>query len=221
MPAGTASSARLTESFASPQVLQRISAASRSETTRIDPEQAGGADEQTGDDDARRRTGVAEHVEEGAADVEIVRAAAHEAERGAEVDDDTDGRHDRHDAARDRRGMAESVHRLDDDRADGDEQDARVGDRREDGEAAHAVGAARRRAAPREHGAGPGEDEREHVAEVVAGVGDQRERVRAKPERRSRRRTNATLSPTPMAKARSKLAGACEWPAWSCPWSCP
>ena len=74
------------------------------------------------------------------------------------------------------------VDRLDDDGAHGDEEDPRVRDGGEDGEPTHAVGAARRRLAAGEDGAGPGQDQGEDVAEVVACVGDEREGVGADAE---------------------------------------
>jgi hypothetical protein len=78
--------------------------------------------------------------------------------------------------------VTQAIHRLDDDRADRDEQQPRVRDRGKNGEAPQAIGAARCRAAAREHGAGPREHEPEHVAQVVPGIGDQGEGVRAEPE---------------------------------------
>ena len=73
--------------------------------------------------------------------------------------------------------MEQPADRLGADRADRDQQEQGVDQRREDRRFLQAVGEARRRGALRHHRAGPGDDQAEHVGQIVPGVGEQGHRV--------------------------------------------
>ena len=148
-------------------------------TDGIEPEPARCRDDQPRDHHASRGRGVAEHVNERAADVEIILAAGHEPQRGADVDGDADQRDGHDDPGADGRRIAQAVDCLERDRADGDEQNRRVGQRGEDREAPQSVRTPRGRAGLGQQRARPGQHEPEHVAEIVSGIGCERQRVRA------------------------------------------
>lgn len=116
-------------------------------------------------------------MEEGSSDVEIGVLAGVEEQRCGEIDGDASGcdPDDRHSS--DGRGVAEAADGFPGDGTEGGEQDDGVDERREDGGAAHSVGAVRRGQTLGEHGGAQREDETQDVAEVMACVGDQRERA--------------------------------------------
>ena len=74
-------------------------------------------------------------------------------------------------------GIEQAADGLGADRSDGDQQEQGVDQRGEDRRFLQAVGEARRRGAPGHHRAGPGDDQPEHVRQIVAGVGQQRHRI--------------------------------------------
>ena len=115
-------------------------------------------------------------MEIGAAQVEIAAPGGEQRRRDA-VDEDA-GAGDRHDdSARHRLRIAEAAQGLPRQRADGDEQQRGVEQRGENRRAAQAVAEPRRRRAPGQHGGEPGDRQRQNVAEIVAGVGQQRDRM--------------------------------------------
>ncbi|CAM2158294.1 hypothetical protein PT2222_40239 [Paraburkholderia tropica] len=118
--------------------------------------------------------GVGGHVQEGAANVQIVGPAAHEQPRRKAVDEDAEGRDHEDIEARDAGRMQEPPHRFGENRAAGHEQQRGVGERRENRRAAQAERKARGRRARSEPGRAPGEQQAEHVGEIVARVGEQR-----------------------------------------------
>jgi hypothetical protein len=116
-------------------------------------------------------------VHERALDVDVMLAAAHEEQRGAQVDEDADAGHHHHREALRRLGRVQAAEGFPGERAHRHQQKQCVGKRGQDRRALPAVGVAR--AGP--HAAGertaPGKHQAGHVAEVVAGVGQQRQRV--------------------------------------------
>ena len=76
--------------------------------------------------------------------------------------------------------LGEATHRLPGDPARHHQQDNRIGERGEDRAAAQAIGAPARGQALDQYGRAPGQHQSEHVAEVVAGVGEQTLNVTAR-----------------------------------------
>ena len=96
---------------------------------------------------------------------------------GDAVDRDADRGDDHDGSSRDGGGVGEAKDRLPRDRPDGQEQEDRVEQGGEDRRAAQAVSEAGGRRAPDEDAREPGRREAEHVAEIVPGVGEQRDRA--------------------------------------------
>ena len=139
---------------------------------------AGETNEQRGSDDAGGRDGVAEHVQHGAADVDVVPPRFAQPQRDRAVEHERHGRGDEHGAAIDRLRRAQARNRLPE---DVDRQrDERAGID-EGGEHAGAVIAVRLDGGgrpPLQPEGDEGEQQRERVGEVVDRVADQRERLR-------------------------------------------
>ena len=104
-------------------------------------------------------------------------AAAHEQQRGAAVDDDAECCDQNDGPARDRRRLGQAIERLDDDAADRDQQQPGIEQRRQDRGPAIAVRMPLRRLLLRKPRRAPRQEQRDHVGEIVNGVGDQRERI--------------------------------------------
>ena len=106
-----------------------------------------------------------------------VSRAAHEQQRGGGVDDDADAGHHHDGDALDGLRRLQAVHGLPGQRAHRHQQQQRVDEGRQDAGALPAVGVAR--VGPQSAGqrAAPGQHQADHVAEVVAGVGQQGQRV--------------------------------------------
>jgi hypothetical protein len=85
--------------------------------------------------------------------------------------------HHRHRHALDRRRRGKALHGFPGNRPAGEQEQQGVGERRQDRRAAQAIGIARTRRAFRQHGRAPGQQQSQHVGQVVAGVGHQRRRV--------------------------------------------
>src|SRR5262249_6078577 len=79
---------------------------------RVDLLPAGGADHERADDDGDGAERVAEHVDEGAAHVEVVAARRAQGEHDGGVEDQTQPRYHDHDAFVYRLGRAQPEHRL-------------------------------------------------------------------------------------------------------------
>ena len=92
-----------------------------------------------------------------------------------------DGGDDHHRDARHRLGMHEAVHRLPGDGGDRHQKDQPVGEGGHDRGRAHAIGEARARPPVGHREGAPGQHQAQHVAEIVAGVGQQRERIGEQP----------------------------------------
>ena len=148
IPSGTPISDMPTNSFSSPTLPHRITAATArliTGSTHCCPvhritrpgEHHGGGDR-----------GVGGHVHEGGADVEVVLAAAREQHRGEHVADDRDRGDPDHRLRFGRRRVEQPAHRLRRDRSDRDQQEQGVDQRGEDRGLLEAVGEARRRRAP-------------------------------------------------------------------------
>ena len=144
---------------------------------RIDPGCSGDRDRDARDHDPQRHRRVGRHVEEGPADVGIV-VTAEEEQGGERVYHLADRGHRDHRRAGDRLGRPEAVRCLPDDAATGHEEQHSVGEGRVDGGATQAPGVPPRRRPPGEPVRSPGEEQTDHVAGIVAGVGKQRQRPR-------------------------------------------
>ena len=139
------------------------------------------------DDEAREHYGerykrVARHVEEGAADIDVMCAATGEQQGGEAVHQDPDRRDDDDVAALGRRRMEQAPHRFRPDRTDRDQQEQRIDQRRQDRGLLEAVSEARARRAARHHRPGPGDDQPENVGQVVSRVRQQCHRIGGKTE---------------------------------------
>ena len=147
----------------------------------VEPGPPGVEDHQPGDDHAGRNGGVGGHVQEGALDVDVALGAGGEQPCGDAVHEDADRGHDHHGLAGDRCRLTEALDRLPGDGADRDEQEHRVEQGREDRRALHPVSVARARGTLGQRHGDPGHHEAEHVREIVAGIGQQGDRVREYP----------------------------------------
>ncbi len=104
-------------------------------------------------------------------------AGAVEEERGQPVHADAHECHDDDGHSRHRLGVRQALHRSEDDRADGDQQDDGVEERHQDRGTAQPVGIATARAAPRQRDRAPRGGEAQDIAEIVAGIGQKRDRM--------------------------------------------
>ena len=138
----------------------------------VDEVPAGEVDDDAADDDADADEGVGKHVEEGAAGVDVVLLLTAEGPSGESVDEDADGGGPDDERAVDGRGMDDFLDAFDDDGAYGNEEDDGVEERDEDGGFAVAIGEAFGGHRGGEFEGYHGQQEREDVAEVVAGVGE-------------------------------------------------
>ena len=145
---------------------------------------AGPQDQRAGDHHAEADQRVGRHVQERAAHVDVALAPAGEQQRGGAVDDDADPGDDDHDQPGTGCGIEQPVDRLDQDRARGDQQQPGVGQRGEHRAGLVAVGEARVGRPRGHHRGAPGDQQAEHVRQVVPGVGEQRHRARQQAERR-------------------------------------
>ena len=126
--------------------------------------------------------------------------------------------HRGHRAAGHRDRVAEAPDRLPSDLAGDDQQDQRVGERREDRARPEPIGEPAARAAPAEQRRAPRQAEPQHVAEIVPGIGQERERAGRHPVSGLGRDTaERGLRAMPIANARPKSAGAWAW-LWEWPW---
>ena len=160
--------------------------------------------------------GIGHHVQEGAPDVEIALAAAHEQQRRPAVDEDADRGDDHHGPAGHRLGLGEAADRLPRDDAERDQQQQRVDEGREDRRAAQTISVAaagRRRpsVAAAQAMTRPSTSLRLWPASASSAI-----EPLTTPYPPSTP-TKARLSAVPIAKARPKLAGAWLWPPWLCP----
>lgn len=112
-----------------------------------------------------------------APDVQVAVLVAQEEQRRGEIDDHADARHPEHHLAPYGFGMEQLANALDDDGADGDQQDDGVEQRNENRAAAVAVGIAARGAYLRQAERQQGEQQARHVAQVVPRVGEQPHRI--------------------------------------------
>ena len=134
-------------------------------------------DHGAGDERRHRAEQVAEHMDEGAAHVEILAVGALQQEERGDIHQQAEHGDDHHDAARHLRGGHQPLDRLvDDPRGDGEQREP-VGEGDQHLEAVEAVGAPPVRRTPRQPEAEPGQRERGEVGEHVAGVGEKRERA--------------------------------------------
>ena len=116
-------------------------------------------------------------MQESAAQIDVVLLARSEQPGGDAVDDDADRGDDHDDFAGDRGGIGEAQDRLPGDRSDRQQEKDGVEQRREDRRAAQSVGEAGGGRAPDEPAGEPRGRESEHVAEIMARVGEQRDRA--------------------------------------------
>ena len=144
---------------------------------RVDPAPALPEVERPANHHAQRHQRVGGHVQKGTANVQVVLAAPHEQQCGRGVDHDADTGHGHDSPALGSLRRAQAVEGFPGQRAHGHQQQQGVEERRQNGGPFPAIGVARigpqlagQRAAPGQHQAG-------HIAQVVAGVGQQRQRV--------------------------------------------
>ena len=158
------------------------------DTDRIRQRAVGRRDQHAGDDDAERGDGVAEHVQIGAADVEVVLRPLLQPETDHQVDDDRGRRHRHHHRAVGDLRVTDPVDRFPADEDRDQHQRERVGQRREDADAVIAEGhpfVGRLVGNPERV---PAEAEGGGVRQVVSRVGEQRQAVGEPPGTPPRRR---------------------------------
>jgi hypothetical protein len=151
---------------------------------RIDHRQAGCQDRQPRQHHANRNQRICRHVEEGAANVDVVLAAAHEHQRRGGVDDDAQARNPHHRPALRLHRIEQAADRLVGDRPDRQQQQHRIGERGEDGGALQSPGESPGRRLARGKAGRPGDQQGQHVRQVVTCIRDQRHRVGEDPEGR-------------------------------------
>ena len=131
----------------------------------------------TADNDAYTDQRVGQHVEEGTASVDVVLLLTAESPCGETVDDDAHSGSPDDEGAIDIGRVHKFAYALDHDGADGDEENDGVEERDKHGGLAVAVGKASSGAAGGQLEGHHGQQEREDVAEVVSGIGEQAQRV--------------------------------------------
>ena len=144
---------------------------------RVDPRQTGAQDQETGDHDRRRHHRVRRHMEERAADIDVVVPPAREQPGGDPVDQYPDCRDGHHHIAVRRFGMDQSADRLGDDPADRDQQQQGIDQRGEDRAFLEAIGKARARPPLDQRSADERHHQPEHVGQIMPRVGQQRHRI--------------------------------------------
>ena len=123
-------------------------------------------------------TRIAQHVDGGAAHVQILAVRTEQQPEGGDVDQESGDRHAHHDAAINM-GRAHQAHdRLVDDPSGDGEQCQAVGEGHQDLKAVEAVSAFPIGGPARKPESEPGQRQRRKVGEHVARIGDQRQRVR-------------------------------------------
>jgi hypothetical protein len=145
------------------------------ERVELNPTSQG--DGEGGEENAGGDSGIGGHMDECAADIEIVAAAAVEEERGDPVNDDTGAGDTHHEGCGDELRLKETMGRLPGDGAEGGTDQERVEPGGEDGRPAPTIGPGGGGSATGQHRSRPGEDEAEHIDEVVAGIREQGQRV--------------------------------------------
>ena len=144
---------------------------------RVEPGPAEPQREPAGHHHTGRDQRITGHVNEGPLNVDVVRAPAHEQQRGAQVDEDADAGDDHHRDTLNRLGRGQPAEGFPGQRAHRHEQQQRVRERRQNRRPLPAIGVARTGPHPAGERATPGQHQAGDVAEVVAGVGQQSERV--------------------------------------------
>ena len=143
----------------------------------IDPEFARPEDGQACQDDPKRNSGVPSQVEKSASYVEIGLAAA-EKQEGAKAVDDYSELGDGTDClALDRGGMLQPQDRIPSDRAHGDEENDSVGQGSEDRGAAETISVFTSGPGLDQAAGPPGQNQAEHIREIMSGIRDQSEGV--------------------------------------------
>ena len=120
---------------------------------------------------------IGEHVQVGAAHVHVALLPAAEQQGRHAIDQNADAGQYHHPAAIHRLGMAQVVNGFPQNKAQRGVEQGRVQQRRLNGSAPVAKGVAPRGRAARQPGRAPGQGQAQHVAQVVAGIGEQRGRV--------------------------------------------
>ncbi len=140
---------------------------------RVDPGAPGQDDQSAGHSHAGRDRCVGGHVQEGRADVQVVRASAGEQQRRQAVHQHPGQGHADHQARGGGGGRAQALDGFPGDEAAGEHQDHRVGQSRQHRGLAEAVGAPGPRRPPRQPGRPARHGQRQHVGKIVPGVGQQ------------------------------------------------
>ena len=128
-------------------------------------------------DHRERDAGVGQHVQEGAAHVDVGLTAAAKSQAEPPFTATATAATIITVPLATGSGCMKRQHRLPGDGADRRQQDQPIGEGGEDGGGAHAVGEARARPPVGDGEGAPGQDQTDDVAEIVPGVGQQRERV--------------------------------------------
>ncbi|MNL20176.1 hypothetical protein D3C87_1414110 [compost metagenome] len=154
----------------------------------VDHGPAGQQDDRPGDHHAQRDPRIGHHVQIGPAHVQILVLVLHEQQGRAQVDEETDARHDHDDAGRHRRGFGQTAHGLEGDGPAGEDQQQGVAQGRQHRRLAEAIGAlGPRRPVPspaRQPGRAAGHGQPQNVRQVVPRIGHQGRRIgpEARPE---------------------------------------
>ena len=137
---------------------------------RVDRVPARQADQEPREDDADRDERIGQHVQVGGADVDVARLVGGEEVGRKAVDRHADAGDDHDRIARDRDWGEELADALDEDEADGQQQDDGIGQRHENRALLVAVGVGGRRLAGSQQAGREGEQHAGYVAQVVPGL---------------------------------------------------
>ena len=140
---------------------------------RIEPQPAGGSDQQGADEDCHRDGGIGEQVQHRSPLVEVVVVVVAKQAGREQIDDDAGGRRPGHRAGDQRHGIEQALDRLHHHHRPGREDQQAIDQRRHLGAAAKAVGEAPPGRPAAELISPPAQHQAHHIAEVVEGIANQ------------------------------------------------
>ena len=141
----------------------------------VNPAPAGPADQYRPSDDARRDAGIGGEMQESGAPVHV--ATAHEKQRGPGIHPDPEERHPEHQAGGHGMRRAEALQAFQRDPAGHQQQQHGIAEGSKDARAVKAVSAPTRGRPPGEAHRTPGDEQPEHIREIMSGIGNEGERA--------------------------------------------
>lgn len=135
-------------------------------------------DDQAGYDGGQGGQKIPDDMKDGASDVQVVTIPACEDGQGDQIDQKPSNRHPEHDRSLNGDRRQDAVDGVPEDGPDHEEHPQPVCESDQDLGPVEAEGVLRRRGSPAQPKREPGEEERDAVAEHVAGIGQERQRAR-------------------------------------------